>query len=31
MATEANVVFAGAALHLIVHYRTSRQDPTLAS
>jgi hypothetical protein len=31
MATEADVVFAGAALHLIIHYRTSRQDPTLAS
>jgi hypothetical protein len=25
------VIFAGAALHLIIHYRTSRLDPTAAS
>jgi len=28
-AKELDVVFAGAALHLVVHYRTSRTDPTL--
>ena len=31
MAKEADVVFAGAALHLVIHYRTSRLDPTLAT
>jgi hypothetical protein len=31
MATEADVVFAGAGLHLIIHYRTSRLDPTVAT
>jgi hypothetical protein len=30
-AKEADVVFAGAALHLCVHYRTSRLDPTVAT
>ena len=27
MATEADVIFAGAALHLVIHYRTSRLNP----
>ena len=27
-ATEADKVFAGAALHLAIHYRTSRLDPS---
>ena len=31
MATEADVVFAGAALHMVIHYRTSRLDPSAAS
>jgi hypothetical protein len=31
MAVESDVIFAGAALHLIIHYRTSRLDPTAAS
>jgi hypothetical protein len=31
MAVESDVVVAGAALHLIIHYRTSRLDPTAAS
>jgi hypothetical protein len=25
---EADRVFAGAALHLVIHYRTSRTDPS---
>ncbi len=29
MAKEADVIYAGAALHLTIHYRTSRLDPTL--
>lgn len=28
MATEADLVYAGAALHLVIHYRTSRLDPS---
>jgi hypothetical protein len=28
MAKEADVIFAGAALHLAIHYRTSRLDPS---
>ena len=27
-ATEADKVFAGAALHLVIHFRTSRLDPS---
>lgn len=30
-ATEADVIVAGAALHLTVHYRTSRLNPSSAS
>lgn len=30
-ATEADKVFAGAALHLVIHYRTSRLDPSSAT
>jgi hypothetical protein len=30
-AKEADVVIAGAALHLVVHYRTSRLDPSVAT
>ena len=30
-AKEADVIFAGAALHLVIHYRTSRLDPTVAT
>lgn len=30
-ATEADRVFAGAALHLAIHYRTSRLDPSSRS
>jgi hypothetical protein len=31
MAKEADVVFAGATLHMTIHYRTSRLDPTVAT
>jgi len=31
MAKEADRVYAGAGLHLVVHYRTSRTDPSSAS
>jgi hypothetical protein len=31
MAVESDVIFAGAALHLIIHYRTSRLDPSVKS
>ncbi len=31
MSKEADVIYAAAALHLIVHYRTSRLDPTSAT
>jgi hypothetical protein len=30
-AKEADVVVAGAALHLVIHYRTSRLDPSAAT
>jgi hypothetical protein len=31
MAKEADAILAGAALHLVIHYRTSRLDPTVAT
>jgi hypothetical protein len=31
MATESDAIIAGAALHLIIHYRTSRLDPSVKS
>jgi hypothetical protein len=30
-AKEADAILAGAALHLVIHYRTSRLDPTKAT
>jgi len=30
-AKEADVVLAGAALHLVIHFRTSRKDPSSAT
>ena|SRR5579864_1736295 len=31
VAVESDVIFAGAALHMSIHYRTSRLDPTAVS